>query len=173
MIQYLDKEFFARRPEDVAQDLIGARLVVQIENQPKRVARITETEAYLAMGDAAAHHARYGPTPARAALYKEAGALYIHAMRAYVGMDIVTEGVGVPSSVLIRAAEPLEGFLPADFKPGLLQGPGKLCKVLRIDRSVYGLNVCDAHCPIRVLPREGQVKIGTGPRIGLTRSTDA
>jgi len=50
--------------------------------------------------------------------------------------------------VLIRAAEPLEGIevmvkrRNTDKLKNLLNGPGKLCKGLGIDRSYYGEDLC-------------------------------
>jgi DNA-3-methyladenine glycosylase len=164
---YLSQYFFMRPPEQVAYDLIGTILVMG-----DKQAIITETEAYLAAGDAAAHNTRYGRTPAREALYGPAGTLYIHAMRAYVGMDIVTEGEGAPSSVLIRAVEPLAGF--AEGITALhMNGPGKLCQAFGITRAMYGLNVADERCPLRLLPRTREVTVQSTARIGLARNADA
>lgn len=166
-MSYLSQSFFARPPEEVAHDLIGAILIVH-----GKQAMITETEAYLAANDAAAHNTRYGRTPAREALYGPAGTLYIHAMRAYVGMDIVTEGEGIPSSVLLRAAIPVAGF-EAHITAEHFNGPGKLCKMLGITREVYGLNVTDATCPVRVLAKTTTLAVQRSSRIGLARNTDA
>lgn len=165
---FLTQDFFARPPEVVARELIGATLVISIPQGLKK-AKITETEAYLAEADPAAHHARYGRTPAREALYQTAGTLYIHSMRAYWGMDIVTEGVGIPSSVLIRGAVPLEGFTSA-IK---MDGPGKLCQALGVDKSFYGMNVCDEACLLRVMPADDVRAVKQSTRVGLTRNTEA
>lgn len=173
---YLDAAFFARPSVEVAPQLVGAVLERKFADGRLLAARIVEVEAYLPEGDAGAHGAR-GFTHARRALFDKPGTLYIHPMRAYVGMDIVTDAEGVAGSVLIRAAEPLEGvemmrrLAEREDVHKLASGPGKLCRALAINTSFYGLNVTDAACPLRV--RAGEpADVMRGPRVGLNKATD-
>ena len=166
----LGRDFFSRLPTEVAPELVGAILLRTLPNGQILKARIVEVEAYLPEGDAAAHHARYGQTPARQALFMGPGTIYIHAMRAYVGMDIVTAGIGnAPGSVLLRAAEPLEGF--EHPSTNLMNGPGKLCRALGIDRSLNTLNITEPTTGLTILPG-ARGEVVRGPRIGVRANTD-
>src|SRR4051812_44626519 len=104
----IPRDFYDRNPVDVAKDLLGKFLVRRINNKYS-VGLITETEAYLPSGDSAAHNFK-GKTKRNESLYKEAGHAYIHSMRQYCLLDVVTEGSDKPGSVLIRAIEPVEGI---------------------------------------------------------------
>ena len=169
----LNKTFFNRPPELVAPELIGAYLVVRPAGATERIAQITEVEACLGQGDASSHGVRHGRTPAREALFMGPGTIYIHPMRAYVGLDIVTQEEGVPSSVLIRAAEPLAGFAPDIDMGKHLTGPGKLCRGLSITKAFYGMNISDPDCPLSIMPREGLPEVRQSKRVGISRNQDA
>ena len=108
------RAFFEQAPEVVALQMLGAMLLVKknsgAEIGGKIGGVIVETEAYLARNDPAAHHFTRGHTKATAAKFMNGGTLYIHNIHRYCCMDIVTQGEGVPSSVLIRALEPKKGL---------------------------------------------------------------
>src|SRR5436305_407767 len=63
----LTREFFARKPERVARELLGKLLVRKIGRNPL-VGRIVEVEAYLGADDLAAHAAA-GLTKRNAVLF--------------------------------------------------------------------------------------------------------
>src|SRR2546428_5950792 len=96
--------FYDDETVSVAQRMLGTYLVRRI-NDLWIVGRIVETEAYLASGDLAAHNAR-GITKRTQVLYGASGYTYVHSLRQHHCLDIVTEGIGRPASVLIRALEP-------------------------------------------------------------------
>src|SRR5690242_20252267 len=113
MIQFYEKnilplEFYDDETSVVAQKILGKHLVRILNNQIIS-GRIVEVEAYLPFEDAAAHN-YVGKTARNSVLFGEAGYTYIHSMRQYHCLDIVTEGFGRPGSVLIRALEPMIGI---------------------------------------------------------------
>ena len=76
----------------------------------------------------------------------------------------MTGGKEVPECVLIRALEPVEGIA------GKSDGPGKLCKAMRLDKSFYGLDLCAKGSRLYLEERGGKVRPGEihkGPRIGI------
>ncbi|PIZ31962.1 MAG: DNA-3-methyladenine glycosylase [Alphaproteobacteria bacterium CG_4_10_14_0_8_um_filter_53_9] len=174
----LEKSFFERPPEVVAKELIGKKLHHQLLDGTILEGLIVETEAYLAERDAAAHNAR-GQTNANRALFDDAGTLYIHPMRAYVGMDIVTEKKGVPSSVLIRALQPLAGVEIMQENIGqtdetkLCNGPSKLCKAMGITKAYNGFSVCEAKSRLYVEDTKQNMPVTKGERIGVTKNQSA
>jgi DNA-3-methyladenine glycosylase len=172
----IPKSFYDRNPKSVAQDLLGKFLVRKI-NGKFLVGMITETEAYLPSGDSAAHNFK-GKTNGNKSLYKDAGHAYVHSMRQYCLLDIVTEGSDKPGSVLIRAVEPVEGIdvmkrlRKSDSIENLANGPGKVCMALGITRELDGINVTDPEGQI-FLAREKENSahsITTSPRIGISRA---
>ncbi|MBI1308845.1 MAG: hypothetical protein GC129_03155 [Proteobacteria bacterium] len=164
---FLPLSFFNRPPEVVAPALLGQELTHTLPNSTTLSGLIVEAEAYHAQNDPAAHSAR-GPTPATCALRMGPGTLYIHPMRAYVGMDIVT----AHGSVLLRGILPRQGFPP--HTPAL-HGPGKLCRTLQITKEHYGLNITDETSPLRLFahPAPPPASIQTTPRIGITKNKEA
>ena len=123
----LPREFYLRPTEEVAPDLLGRYLVFDPDGS-RRVARIVETEAYLGEEDLACHASR-GRTKRTAPMYEEAGHAYIYFIYGmYWCLNVVTEAVGRPCAVLLRAAEPITALPP-------MNGPGKLCRALGLDGS--------------------------------------
>lgn len=171
------RAFLERPPECVARELIGAALVMQVAGSAPVAGLIVEAEAYLAGGDEAAH-GRRGLTPVTRPICMRAGTIYVHPMRQRCGLDLVTEGEGRASSVLIRALEPLVGLNVMALRRGtseahaLASGPGKLCEALGITRALSGADLFDPAMPLKLLlPLEPPPAIVAGPRIGITRST--
>ncbi|MCB0749433.1 MAG: DNA-3-methyladenine glycosylase, partial [Ignavibacteriae bacterium] len=107
-MEVLKRSFFHQSPLIVAKMLLGKILVREIDGL-KLSGRIVEVEAYEAYTDEAAHSYR-GKTKRNMSLYKDAGHAYIHRIHMQNCIDIVTEPIDVPSSVLIRAIEPIEGI---------------------------------------------------------------
>ena len=174
----LAASFYDRRTEWVARDLLGT--ILRCES-PEGVAtgRIVETEAYLGEHDLACHAAA-GRTARTEGLYGDPGTAYIYFT---YGMhwcaNAVTRRVGLPSAVLIRALEPLEGLeLMASRRPkahdrrDLTNGPAKLCAALAITGELNGVPLRRSRLTIHegiTIPRR---EIAITPRIGITRSVD-
>lgn len=179
MPNILPTAFYNRPPEIVARELLGKIIVRKLEHQIVR-GRIVETEGYLARGDEAAHGFG-GKTKRNASLYKDAGHAYVHGMRQYFLLDIVTEEIGVPSSVLIRAVEPLQGieYMKAlrgiDVVEHLASGPGKFCIAFEINKELDGIDITNSRAPLYI---EGEsdsdpsLRIEKSGRIGISRAKD-
>jgi DNA-3-methyladenine glycosylase len=123
----LDLSFYQREAETVAKDLLGKTLVVKLGKSEKR-ARIVETEAYLGLHDLASHASK-GRTKRTEILFGPAGKAYIYLIYGMYDMLNVVAGDENGQAVLVRAIEPL------NFE-GDTRGPGKLCKVLGITRTL-------------------------------------
>ena len=150
----LDRSFFSRQTTTVARELLGMRLVLGDQS-----ALIRETEAYLPIGDPAAH-AYAGLTKRTAVIFGPAGHAYvclnygIHHM-----LNVVSEPEGVPGCVLIRAA-------------GEWTGPGRLTRGLGIDLSHYGADLTGGDLRIEAGERIDDSRIVATPRIGITKAVD-
>lgn len=141
--QIVEPNWLARPSTSVAPDLLGCTLVRQLPNGEIIRGLIVETEAY-APGDPA-FHAYRRRTNRNDVLFGLAGRSYIYLIYGiYHCFNIVTDQDGIPSAVLIRALQLLS--LPAGIDLDLNQnlakkiaaGPGKLCRVMQIDRSLNG-----------------------------------
>ena len=177
-MQVLPRSFFDRDPVAVARDLLG-KLVIHDEPGQVLVGRIVETEAYLANHDSAAHSYR-GQTPRNAVMFGPPGYAYVYAMHRYHCLNVVTEGEGQPSAILIRAVEPLEGhevMAPrrgTDRLANLTSGPGKLCQSFGIDRAFNAWDVTQGDRLWLAEPRTDiEIEIGVTPRIGVTSAQEA
>lgn len=164
----LPEAFFHKTPAELAQALLGQELTHFLPEGKILSGLIVETEAYLLENDAASHGFRRGHTPATAALFGPPGTLYIHPMRQYVGLDIVALG----GSVLLRALQPLQGFAP-NTPPALTSGPGKLCKAMAITKNLYGHNLLNPACPLKLLPRPITHLPVITRRVGITQNKEA
>ena len=136
----LDLAFFARPPEIVAPDLIGAQLLYDGVG-----GMIVETEAYHP-GDPASHSFR-GQTLRNAAMFGSPGTAYVY--RIY-GMHWCLNFVCTPgAAVLIRALEPTAGLDRMTERRGglprrlLASGPGRLCAALGITRDDDGKSLLE------------------------------
>lgn len=123
--------FYNRDTLKVARGLLGCFLVRKIGK--KRIkARIVETEAYVGEDDLACHASK-GRTKRTETMYGEPGRAYVYMIYGmYHCLNIVTEVKNYPAAVLIRAVE-AEGI---PFKK--INGPGKLCRFLKINRKLNG-----------------------------------
>lgn len=127
----LPKQFYARNTLEVAQELLGCFLVRKYRRKIIR-AMITETEAYHGEDDLASHASR-GRTPRTKLMYGEPGHAYVYMIYGmYFCLNVVTEKKDFPAAVLIRSAK-IENI---DYKK--TNGPGKLCKFLKIDKRLNG-----------------------------------
>ena len=94
-------------------------------------------------------------------------------------INAVTRAEGLPSAVLIRALEPLNGIpLMRRRRPkarsdrDLTNGPGKLCAALGIDRRMNGLSLQRYPVVIRAGDRVLDDDVVITTRIGITQAAD-
>ena len=133
-MKILGRKFYARPTLTVAKDLLGCMLVRTIAGKEVR-ALITETEAYIGQDDLASHASK-GKTKRTELMYGRAGRAYVYMIYGmYYCLNIVTEKKDFPAAVLIRAVK-IEG---AGYEK--TNGPGKLCRELKIDRELNGADM--------------------------------
>jgi DNA-3-methyladenine glycosylase len=152
--------FFQQDAATVARALVGTVLVRRSRAKVWR-ARIVETEAYVGAHDLACHASR-GRTRRTATMYLPGGHAYVYFIYGmYDMLNIVTGALDDPQAVLIRAAEPLDGWA-AD-----LSGPGKLTRALHITRAQDGAALDTP--ALHLLPRHeaDRPTVGISPRIGV------
>jgi len=131
------KQSFYNRPTlKVAQDLLGCFLVRKLNGKIIK-AKIVETEAYNGPKDLASHASR-GKTERNKIMFGEPGIIYVYfTYGMHYMFNIVTENEDYPAAVLIRAV------IVENSSRGKLNtnGPARLTKCLRIDKSFNGLSI--------------------------------
>lgn len=118
-------EFFKRDAIEVAPELVGKLLVREIDGEIIKL-RISEVEIYKGEGDTACH-AHKGRTKRTEVMYGEGGKFYVYLCYGiHYLLNIVTGNIDEPQAILIRATVEANG-------------PGKLTKVLKIDKNLNGI----------------------------------
>ena len=158
-LRKLGPSFYRRAAEDVAREMIGTILVRRVKGERYR-ARIVETEAYLGPDDLASHASK-GRTKRTEVMFGPAGHAYVYFI--YGMYDMFNIVVGLPGSaqaILVRAAEPLDGW---DVD---LSGPGKLARAMRITRADNGISLAGEDLFLLSNPKD-RPTILVGPRVGI------
>ena len=171
----LNREFFLKSPETVAQNLLGKSLFFR----GKRVI-IVEAESY-GVNDPACHAFR-GKTPRNEPMFKEGGRSYVYFIYGmHYCFNVVTEKEGVPSAVLIRGGIPINGLKEIQKRRGknepvekILIGPGNFCRGLGIGREENDLDLCESSDFYFYDGDTGKagLTIGTSPRIGISEGKE-
>ena len=126
-LRKLDRSFFERPAIELARELVGTILVRRIAGREYR-GRIVETEAYIGPHDLACHAAK-GRTARTEVMFGPAGHAYVYLIYGIHQMlNIVASHTDDAQAVLVRAAEPLDGWTAN------LTGPGNLARGFRINR---------------------------------------
>jgi DNA-3-methyladenine glycosylase len=142
----LPRSFYLGDTVSIARALLGCVLCRRMGDEIL-AARIVETEAYLGANDLASH-ARRGLRSARnESMYLEGGHAYVYfTYGMHWCMNVVTQEADTAEAVLLRAAEPLLGIESmrgrrpkAKRDTDLMNGPGKLCAAMAIDKALDGL----------------------------------
>ena len=88
------RDFYERRTEVVAQDLLGRLLVHELLDSTTQVGRIVEVEAYVGERDRASHASR-GRTTRTSPMFEAAGHAYVYLIYGmYWCLNVVTEPAG-------------------------------------------------------------------------------
>ncbi len=152
MRRRLKRDFFRRHPKKVAPQLLGYFLVAKI-NGKEFVGKIVETEAYGGYEDKACHVGRFGFTKRTAPLFGEVGYSYVYSV--YINtycLNVVAHEDKEAGGILIRALQPIKGVecvldnlkKTSNFNiKNLLNGPGKICRALNIDKSFNGKDMIE------------------------------
>ena len=128
----LTRNFYTQPTLKTAKELLGKYIVRKI-GKKKLTGKIIETEAYVGPQDRASHAYKGKRTSRNKAEYLIGGHIYIYLVYGmYWQLNISTFKKEKPECVLIRAVE-----APRE-KISLTNGPGKLCRYLKLDRSFYG-----------------------------------
>lgn len=178
MGRILSRDFYDRDTQIVARQLLGTILECRT---PEGTASgiIVETEAYIGEHDPACHAAA-GRTRRTEPLYGRPGLSYVYFI---YGMhwcfNAVTRAEGLPSAVLVRALELVEGIDLMHQRRGprvhgvnLTNGPGKVCAALGIDGAMNGLSLQRGPLVIREGSSVADGDVVRGPRIGITKAAD-
>lgn len=156
----LPRAFYDRDTITVARELLG-KLLVHETRGVERVGRIVEVEAYLGPHDRAAHSAR-GLTERTKVMFGPPGHAYVYMIYGmYFCMNVVTEREGHASAVLLRALEPVRNVMERT------QGPGLLCRAMRIDKRLNGHDLVGDGFYIATSPTTERFSIVKRPRVGV------
>jgi DNA-3-methyladenine glycosylase len=178
----LPREFYLRDTVSVARALLGCVLVRRLGRQALS-ARIVETEAYLGANDSASHARRGLRSPRNESMYLAGGHAYVYfTYGMHYCMNVVTQEADIAEAVLLRAAQPLRGLETIrERRPkarrdyDLMNGPGKLCAALGIDRALDGAPL-DGTAALFLTARESILAdedIAVSGRIGVEGSGEA
>ncbi len=181
----LSRAFYARKPCQVARELLGKVLVRREESGSALSARIVEVEAYLGERDPAAHAAA-GKTLRNAVIFGPPGYAYVYFIYGnHYCLNVSCEPEGLAGCVLFRALEPLTGIEEMararslelhgakDWRK-LTSGPGRLCEAFGITRARD--NGCDLTAAASSLwigdDGYSARRIVATPRIGIVKAAD-
>ena len=149
----LSFNFYSRDVLEVAPELLGKFLVCRLPDGSLEKRIITETEAYKGVDDLACHASK-GKTERNKVMFDKGGLVYVYLVYGmYWMLNFVTSEKDIPEAVLIRG---IEGY----------EGPGKLTRFLKIDRSYYGEDLTISN-RIWVEGSGKKIKFVTTPRIGI------
>ena len=176
----LTRAFYLHDTVTVARALLGCVLWRRLEDGQLLAARIVETEAYLGANDMASHARRGLRSERNASMYLDGGHAYVYfTYGMHWCLNVVTQERDVAEAVLLRGAEPLRGIdsmrerrPKAKKEWELMNGPGKICMAMDVDRKLDGESLRgDA---LWIAPRDIEIEdIAVSPRIGIDNSGDA
>lgn len=174
-MKVLSKNFYERKTEEVAKDLLGKILVRKI-NSRILSGKIVETEAYYGKEDPASRAYFGRPRYVVELLYDEPGKALIYNVHANWLFNIVAHEKLKAGAILIRAIEPIDGIedmiknrkVKNIFK--LTNGPGKLTKALKINKELNGIFVTENESPIIIIEgMKEEIEICSSYRIGVSK----
>lgn len=178
----LPRAFFHHDTVEVARALLGCVLWRRLEHGELLSARIVETEAYLGANDMASHARRGLRSPRNESMYAEGGTAYVYfTYGMHWCLNVVTQEADIAEAILLRAAEPLRGIeAMRERRPKakkdheLMNGPGKICMAMDIDRTLDGQSLRGE--TLWLTERDiaiADTDIAVSPRVGIDNSGDA
>jgi DNA-3-methyladenine glycosylase len=181
MNRKLPRAFYLHDTVTVARSLLGCVLWRRLGRE-LLAARLVEVEAYLGANDSASHARRGLRSLRNESMYLEGGHAYVYfTYGMHWCVNVVTQEADTAEAVLLRAAEPLRGIdamrerrPKAERDRDLMNGPGKLCSALAIDKSLDG-EPLDGKT-LWLAPRDIEVPekdIAVTRRIGVENSGEA
>lgn len=171
----------------VAKDLLGKYLVNKAEGE-EIIGKIVEVEAYMGPKDKAAHSYNNRRTERNEVMYGLGGFSYVYFIYGmYHCMNVVVEEIGKPQAILIRALEPISNMdamainrynkskeeLNKSEVKGLTNGPGKLCRALKIDRMDNAKNLCGDELYIMSDENKASFEMVSTTRINIDYAEEA
>ena len=181
MTPKLPPDFYLQDTVTVARALLGCVLWRRVDGE-LLAARIVETEAYLGANDMASHARRGLRSERNQSMYLEGGHAYVYfTYGMHWCLNVVTQEADLAEAVLLRGAEPLQGIesmrtrrpkAKRDWE--LMNGPGKICMAMDIDRRLDGESLLGD--TLFVTQRDQEIDddhIAVSPRIGIDNSGDA
>ena len=130
--QKLKKEFFIQDVLIIAEELIGKLICRKFENNEIKKYRILKSEAYCGILDKTCHACK-GKTKRTKIMFSEGGKIYFYLIYGiHWLLNIVTGKNDDAQVVLIRGIE-------------MADGPGKVGKLLKIDKSFYGEDLINSN----------------------------
>ena len=179
----LPRSFYHRPTLDVARDLIG-KVFVHKALVGLVAGVIVEVEAYIGEDDPACHAAS-GLTQRNAPMYGKPGHAYVYRnYGVHYLLNVVTESIGYPAAVLVRAVEPLAGEAlmrrRQDSKSTriarletteLCRGPGNCSRSFGVTLRHNRIDMCAESLYIQD-PGRSVGAIGWSSRIGISVATE-
>ena len=189
-VTLLKADFFNRDPRRVARALLG-KLLVRKTQSGVLAGRIVETEAYLGVGDEAAHAAA-GRTARNSVVFGPPGQAYVYFIYGnHYCLNVSCLPDGVPGCVLFRALEPVAGTAQmaeargieivkdadlgnASFLKRISSGPGRMTEALAITRARdNGKSLVSARSDLRIVEDGYRVcRVVITLRIGIVKSAE-
>jgi len=173
----LGKEFYLEPPAEVAKNLLGKILVKKI-NGKILAGIIVETEAYLSHGDESSH-SYCGITARNAPMFEAGGTIYVYTIYGiHLCVNIVTEGLGTGSAVLLRAVEPISGIEQMKISRktenifSLCNGPAKLTQSFGFNIEDNFKTVFNRNLFVQESLNISENMIVTSKRIGISKSAN-
>ncbi len=161
MDKKITREFFNRKADIVARDLLGKVLVRKINGKIYK-GKIVETEAYFSEEDPASRASK-GKTKISEMMWESPGKILIYNVHMYKMFNFVTDKKGKASAVLIRAIEPL------NFSERC-SGPGLLTSSLGINKEdFHGKDLFEIDEIKLEFSQEKNFQIQEAYRVGVTK----
>ena len=160
------------------------KLVARTHPDGEALVRLTEVEAYLGVDDPACHTFGGRRTRRTETMWGEAGHAYVYLVYClHHCLNVVTVGPDCPEAVLLRGAEVVRGLDLVRARRGsrvrdssLMDGPGKLCHALAVDRRDDGADLSATESSLRIYDDGFRVEerlVRRLPRVGVDYAGEA